>query len=193
MLKRMMIYGLFNAGTGPVMPNTVNINFDDQDRGVVEPMWNNWLLGNSNNLDLLNSEGNPTGIKLSVADTGGTYAEYEGNNQKDPDGVFPSRVLEQMLNRGSANIITQFTGLSASKTYKLTFAAVQSYPDPGDATSVTANGISVDLGGPSEANVVYKKSLIVVNPAGGVIDMAFSPNAGNLGYACMNAMIIEEQ
>lgn len=191
MLRKMMFYALSASASLPGKRRIVNISFDDQDRGVVVPLWNNWIKGESDNLDLKDNKGDTTGFRLSyLSEMAGTYAEYQGF-QTDPDGVFPPEVLQQMLNRGSDRISMRFTGLNGGKMYKMTFVAVQSYNDPGDATTVFANGLSVDLEGPSAANVVYKKSLEIVNPPGGIIDLAFGPTISS-GYACINAMIIEE-
>lgn len=161
------------------------INFDSTDRGVIGG-WNNWILTSKS---LNDPGGSATGWALEYIS--GSYDAEDEGVQTDPDGIFPSAVLKYMVNTSGGDIVTRFSGLNAAKIYKITPAAVQSYTDPGDKTDVILNGTRYNLGGPSDANVVYKITATVTNPPGGIINMTFTTTAG-ASYKCMNAMIIEE-
>jgi len=194
-------HGIIAAEKTPVVVTpsgqTVNVNFDDQKR-VEIPNWNTWIGSASNQENLLNTAGSPSGLYLQFVD-GNFGAEGEGEqldpasgDPKKPYALWPVAVLAQMINRGSADIATRLTGASASKSYRFTFAAVQNYNDAGDRTDIILNGVSTPLNGPDLANVLYTKTIVVANPPAGIIDIVFHPTAGSAGYSCMSAMIIEE-
>jgi hypothetical protein len=185
-LKKMMYGSLKAPVTGSTLLQTVRINLDNTNRGAISG-WNNWIGSGSNSLNLVNSAGAASGMLLAFV-SGAFDSEDEGSQT---DSLFPASVLQYMINR-SGSIVTQFTGLNAARTYKLTFAAVQNYTDPGDKTDIVLNGVTTSLNGPSSANTVYKVTApSVVNPASGIINMTFAPSSG-ASYACMNGLIIEE-
>lgn len=176
--------------SGPILIQAVNINLDDEPRTITN--WNTVYSTATNTLNLANISGSATGFNLQLV-SGSFIAEDEGA-QTDPFGRFPSSVLQWMLNSSVTDIVWKFTGLDATKNYRLKFAAVQSYNDPGDATTVVLNGTSYNLGGPSNANTVYPTTDIYYSvnlPSSGEINMIFRTTTG-IGYACMNAMILEE-
>jgi len=173
---------------GSVLLQTVRINLDSAYRNITAT-WNMGVKGNTTS-NLLNSVGVGTGFNLIVPADGGVEAEDEGV-QTDPEGIFPSSVLQYMLNRGNSAITMQLTGLSPTKKYRFHFAAVQSYTDAGDKTSANVNGVISPLNGPDLANVVYKATVNIVNPTSGIADLTFTPDASG-GYSCMNAFYFEE-
>lgn len=178
-------------GGGGGLIQSVKINFDDTNRSV---SGYNTIYGSaSNTLNLLNTSSSPTGFNLLFVS--GVYGSEDEGVQTDPFGRFSSDALKYMINRGGSDIVWQFTGLDPTKNYRLKFAAVQSYNDANDATTVVLNGVSYPLGGPNLANTVYPTTDIYYSvnlPSSGIINMTFSPTLGAGGYACMNAMILEE-
>lgn len=190
-LRRAMFHS-FGVVPGPTLIQAININFDDTNRSVAN--YNTVYGSSSNALNLINTSAVPTGYNLQFISGIGVTAENEGG-QTDPFGRFSAGALQYMLNTGDAAGFTyRFINLDSSKNYRLRFAAVQSYNDPNDATTVTINGVSYNLGGPSSANVFYPTTDIYFSvnlPSSGIITMVFTATNGG-GYACINAMILEQ-
>lgn len=178
--------------TGSSLVQTVNINFDDTNRSVTG--YNTVYGAASNALNLLNTSSVATGYNLQFISGNGVTAENEGG-QTDPFGRFSAGALQYMLNTGDAAGFTyRFVNLNPARNYRLKFAAVQSYNDANDATTVTINGTPYNFGGPNLANVVYPTTDIFYSvnlPASGIITMVFTATNGS-GFACVNAMILEE-